>query len=105
MLHPSQITNQKINFVTFATILDKIKAIHDGVVEIHNTSCELDPDPRFDGVCFSDFDPVSEEEGTKILNGCAPKSCCLDPVPTKLVKEGFDILIPLITRIINQSFT
>ena len=31
------------------------------------------------------------------------KSCCLDPVPTKVVKECLDELAPLLTVIINQS--
>ena len=31
------------------------------------------------------------------------KSCCLDPVPTKVVKECLDELVPLLTVIINQS--
>ena len=32
------------------------------------------------------------------------KSCCLDPIPTNLLKDCLDILVPLITRMINQSF-
>ena len=32
------------------------------------------------------------------------KSCLLDPIPTFLVKECFDILIQLITEMVNFSF-
>ena len=31
------------------------------------------------------------------------KSCSLDPVPTKVVKDCLDELVPLLTVIINQS--
>jgi len=48
--------------------------------------------------------PVTEEEVHKIFQQAAPKSCCLDPAPTKLVQVCLDILVPLITRIVNQSF-
>ena len=31
------------------------------------------------------------------------KTCCLDPIPTKLVLDCLDILLPVITKIINYS--
>ena len=31
------------------------------------------------------------------------KTCCLDPIPTKLVLGCLDILLPVITKIINYS--
>ena len=40
----------------------------------------------------------------KIIKWTAPKSCCLDPVPTVIVKECLNILLAIITRIISQSF-
>ena len=52
---------------------------------------------------ISDFIPVTEEEVGKIIKGTAPKSCCVEPVPTEIVKECLDILPLIITRIINQS--
>ena len=87
---------------TFFT--DKIRTIHEGLEKIQNPSFPLDPDPVFEGPCLNNFDEVTEEEVTKIIKAAAPKSCSLDPVPTKLVKECLDVLAPLITRIINQSF-
>jgi hypothetical protein len=83
---------------------DKIQNIHEGLAKVRDESFPLDPDPPFDGSCFTDFTSVTEEEITKIIKSSAPKTCCLDPVPTKLVKECLDILVPLITRIINHSF-
>ena len=83
---------------------DKIRAIHDGLEDVRNSSFPLDPDPKFQGAHFNSFDSVTEEQVAKIIKASASKSCCLDPVPTSLVKDCLDILIPLITRIINQSF-
>jgi hypothetical protein len=89
----------------FATFFqDKIRAIHDGLKEVRNSNFPLDPDPHFAGSSFDNFDPVTEDHLAKIINSSASKSCCLDPVPTSLVKDCLDILIPLIARIVNQSF-
>jgi hypothetical protein len=54
---------------------------------------------------LTDFVPVTEEDIGKIIRQAAPKSCCLDPVPTHLVKECLDVLLPVITRIINLSLS
>ena len=50
---------------------------------------------------FQDFSPVSENTVSKVVNGMKNKSCCLDPLPTWLLKENLDILLPLLTQIIN----
>jgi hypothetical protein len=84
---------------------DKIKAIHEGLAELQDHTSSLDPEEQFQSEnYFMDFSPVTEEEVGKIIKQAAPKSCCLDPVPTQLVKECLDILLPIITKIINQSF-
>ena len=84
---------------------DKINAIHQGLKDVQESSCQLDPDPEFKGETFSSFRTVSEEDVAKVIKTTAPKTCCLDPMPTQLIKECLDVLIPVITRIINQSFT
>jgi len=85
---------------------DKIRVIHEGLAKLQDDSISLDADVPFDrdGHHLTDFSPVTEEEVHKIIKQAAPKSCCLDPAPTKLVKECLDILVPLLTRIVNQSF-
>ena len=32
------------------------------------------------------------------------KSCPLDPAPTSVVLQVFDVLLPVVTRMINTSF-
>ena len=66
----------------------------------------IDPDAEFpeDAICFMDYSPVTEEEVERIVRKCASKSCCLDPIPTHIVKECLDVLLPVITNIIDKSF-
>ena len=85
---------------------EKISIIHEGLAELQDGSVQLDPDREFKECdhCLNDFSPITEDEVCKIIKQSKTKSCCLDPLPTQLVKECLDVLLPLITRIINQSF-
>ena len=51
------------------------------------------------------FHPVSEDEVQKLVRQSAKKPCPLDPAPTSLVVSCLDVLLPVITRIINCSLT
>jgi hypothetical protein len=53
---------------------------------------------------LTSFDPATEEEVKKIIMSSASKTCCLDPVPTHILKKCLHVLLPIITRIINLSF-
>ena len=52
---------------------------------------------------FGKFEPLMEDEVTKIIMGMASKSCESDPIPTTLLKEILPQVIKLITKIINTS--
>jgi hypothetical protein len=54
---------------------------------------------------LTSFTPMTEEEVRKIIVKSANKSCALDPIPTWLVKDTLDILLPVITSIINKSLS
>ena len=97
-----ELCNRMANFFD-----EKIQLIHNGLVELQVDSLELDSDRQFPdtGECLTDFSPLTEDEVRKLIKQSATKSCCLDPIPTQLVKECLDVLLPLITRIINQSFS
>ncbi|GFS24736.1 RNA-directed DNA polymerase from mobile element jockey [Elysia marginata] len=49
------------------------------------------------------FKPVSEDEVKDILKNSPLKTCELDPVPSTVLKEIFDVVLPSITTIINSS--
>ena len=51
------------------------------------------------------FHPLSADEVLKLVRQSAKKSCPLDPAPTSLVISCLDVILPVITRIINCSVT
>jgi hypothetical protein len=54
---------------------------------------------------FCKFLPVSEDETRKVINASPCKSSMLDPWSTFLVRQCLDILITLITSLINMCFS
>jgi len=54
---------------------------------------------------FNKFVPITELDLSKLVGNSSSKSCSLDPLPASLLKNCFDILLPVITRIINLSLS
>jgi len=52
---------------------------------------------------LTEFAPVTEEDVRKVIAKSPNKSCDMDPLPTWLLKDCLDELLPSITRIINRS--
>jgi hypothetical protein len=52
---------------------------------------------------LEEFQPLTEDEIKKIIMKCASKQCKLDPIPTYMVKECIDVLLPSITKVVNLS--
>ena len=52
-----------------------------------------------------DFSEVSEETVRKIIMGSPSKTCALDPIPTPLLKKCINVLVPVITEIVNKSLS
>ena len=52
---------------------------------------------------FSAFDEVSEDYISTLITTSPTKSCSLDPIPTYLVKNCLDVLLPVITTMVNIS--
>ena len=50
------------------------------------------------------FNEISTEEVKKIIMESKPTTCGSDPIPSTVVKHHLNILLPIITRIINWSF-
>ena len=49
------------------------------------------------------FRPLSEGDVRKLIERFPEKTCILDPMPTSLVINCIDVLLPVITKIINLS--
>lgn len=65
-------------------------------------------DKPFDGQFLANFDPASCEEVLNILSNSESETCCLDPLPTNLLKEcesSVLVHVPHITDIINKSIS
>ena len=53
---------------------------------------------------FDEFEPVTEAEISKTIRSSKCTSCQLDPIPTSLLKIILDVLLPVLTSIVNMSF-
>ena len=49
------------------------------------------------------FTELSEEDIKGLIGRSSKKTCSLDPMPTSLVVESLDVLLPVITRMLNLS--
>lgn len=93
-------TDGAVAFASF--FVEKIQDIR----ESFSPSCCRSPQllsndiPRFDH-----FDPVSINEAVNIINGCKPKTCPLDPIPTWIIKKFPLFFAPLFTAIANLSLS
>ena len=52
---------------------------------------------------FTGFRTLSQEQVRKLISRAAGKSCQLDPIPTPIVLKLLDVLLPVITKLINPS--
>ena len=59
----------------------------------------------FTGQHMSNFNPISDEELKKIILSCKPTTCELDPMPTSLLIECIDEVLPAISFVINHSLS
>ena len=50
------------------------------------------------------LEPTSPEELKKIIMKSKATTCDLDPIPTSLLKHILDLILPVMTKIINMSF-
>ena len=54
---------------------------------------------------FHSFQPLSENAVFALIRKSAKKSCPLDPMPTSLAVGCLDVLLPVISRIVNLSLS
>ena len=52
---------------------------------------------------FSSFKTLSENEVRKLILDSKTTSCELDPIPTDLLKQCIDVLLPVLTKMVNLS--
>ena len=52
---------------------------------------------------FQDFITLTDKEVSSLITKATKKTCSLDPMPTTLVVECLDVLLPVLTKMINLS--
>ena len=52
---------------------------------------------------FSTFERLSEDQVKKLVMKSPNKQCASDPIPTWMLKECLDIILPFLTHIVNLS--
>ena len=84
----------------------KIEKIHSELASqrLDNTVSAGSDSPLYANT-LSEFSPVTTDDVKCILHKSSLKSCELDPLPSWMVRESEDELIPVIRSIINLSFT
>jgi hypothetical protein len=88
------------DFANFFT--EKVKRIRDSFPkDLTNKIME----PITNVPLISELTSISENELQKLLKECKTKSCGLDPIPTSLLKNCTDILLPSLLKIVNMSIS
>lgn len=80
--------------------VEKVSAIHDS---LESNKVDTEMQYSFNGSKLSEFQPLSAESIEAIIRSVPSKSCCLDPIPTWLLKEHLQILLPSIVNMVNMS--
>ena len=86
---------------------NKISLIRENLLQspVVTPSHLQDINSDFIGEPFEYFQSVTQHDVRKIIHSSPSKSCALDPVPTWLLKQCEDELIPVLTLIINASLS
>ena len=102
---------QKIDDISKS--LDALKTTrdgNDGVCTNDNGACPYSIDVRAESadLCasekYANFKSLTQDQVAKLIRKAANKSRPLDPMPTSVVLQAIDVLLPVITSMINISF-
>ena len=83
--------------------IDKVATIRRNINIGSQSDTTLDDDVMFDGIPLQRFLPATHDEVKRINTNSPNKTCVLDPIPTRLLRQCLDHFVPLITAIINKS--
>ena len=90
----------------FVRKIDRIRFDIDAVDIDPSARNALPPDQEVDAAhAFHSFQPLSENDVSALIRKSAKKSCPLDPMSTSLVVGCLDVLLPVISRIVNLSLS
>ena len=79
--------------------MDKIKKINENLENYELFT----PPPNSSNHKLEEFSEISADEVKRIIMESKPTTCGSDPIPSTVVKHHFDVLLPILTRLINWS--
>jgi hypothetical protein len=100
----SDLANQFLDFFE-----DKVSKIHADLRAAQDNKVANDINDNFKApecaTLLESLAPVTEEVVQKLISRFPAKSCSLDPIPTCLLKSCIDVLLPVVTSIVNLSMS
>ena len=96
---PTNISPERVPDSMNSFFVSKIEMIREEL----DANCLMPENRDFNGEKLSDFEPVTEDFVKKLILDSPKTSCELDPLPISLFVECLDVLLPHITKIINDS--
>ena len=81
-------------------LANRFSKIFNDKIDTLRTSFRIDQAVKLNNLISATSDEIRD-----VIASCPNKSCQLDPIPTWLVKQCVDQLLPLLTSIINESLT
>ena len=86
------------------------KYFNDKIADMIKTTVDVSQPPVIldregNGVRLNKFVSLSKEDVRKLITKCKTTSCAYDPLPTRLIKDFINEMLPLLTHIINISLS
>lgn len=108
-IYPTCHSLQELSCAFNKFFLDKVNKIMSGLNTIREQNMDtvtVVSEQSFTGQdLLETFTPATEHEVQKIFMKSPAKSCCLDPLPSQLLKQAFEPLLPFLTQIVNASMS
>ena len=101
---PSATSNEALANDMSDFFVNKVQQIRQSLESLQTTGKCL-PDDARSPILLSVIEPTTEAEVRKLIMSSPSSSCPLDPLPTPLLKQSLDVLLPSITAIINRSLS
>ena len=104
---PSSLPLDKLPDLYSQFFVDKVRNIRDQLdcSTPVNSPSPFNCDAVFRGSTLRAFRPITADALRSLLKKCLAKSCALDPIPTPLLLECLDAVLPVLTSIVNTSLT
>ena len=103
---PTRVSMECLSRLFSTFFRDKVAKIRehiDSETTTHELPSSYSHDVEYQHTPFTSFEPVTTEYLLSVVTKCVPKSCDLDPMPTSVLLDCLDVVLPSITDIINGS--